>query len=221
MSKYQFHLLGFLLIFVFWNILFWCDNKQPLLFSFHVFYKKTSVPPLSRGIESVNFTPLRYDNLGKFRIAYHSNGRSRNSCSRVQSQNSIKHGTLLNPDFMNINGNLWIFMNFERALRVCLFLNTFLERSFEFVKCLVCQLCFCTLDFVWIPFSVQVLNSKFFQYFKASDTYKRRQKPHTNHFKKVYFPSFWSKSVWFLDQNSWQNFLSFHWIGTYITIFMK
>ena len=180
--------------------------------NFHVF-TKISVPELSRSFESVILKQFRYDNLGKFRIAYHSNGRS-----RAQSQN---HETLLNPHFMNINGNLWIFMNFERALRVCLFLNTFLERSFEFVKCLVCQLCFCTLDFVWIPFSVQVLNSKFFQYFKASDTYKRRQKPHTNHFKKVYFPSFWSKSVWFLDQNSWQNFLSFHWIGTYITIFMK
>ena len=139
-----------------------------------------------------------------FRSAYHSNS---GSCAiwEIRHENE----TSLNPHFMrgmNFNGNLWIFMNFERALRVCLFLNTFLERSFEFVKCLVCQLCFCTLDFVWIPFSVQVLNSKFFQYFKASDTYKRRQKPHTNHFKKVYFPSFWSKSVWFLDQNSRQNF---------------
>ena len=119
---------------------------------FHVF-TKISVPILSRSFESVNLKQFRYDNLGKFRSAYHSNGRSRNSRSRVQSQNSIKHETLLNPHFMNINGNLWIFMNFERALRVCLFLNTFLERSFEFVKCLVWQLCFCTLDFVWIPFS--------------------------------------------------------------------
>ena len=113
--------------------------------------------------------------------------------------------TLLNPHFMNINGNLWIFMNFERALRVCLFLNTFLERSFEFVKCLVCQLCFCTLDFVWIPFSGVKFKifSKSFQFFLPIliNLVKNLTQ---NHLKKVYFASFWSKSVWFLDQNSWQ-----------------
>ena len=131
--------------------------------------------------------------------------------------------TLLNPHFMNINGNLWIFMNFERALRVCLFLNTFLERSFEFVKCLVCQLCFCTLDFVWIPFSGVKFKifSKSFQFFLPILINVVKDLTQ-NHFKKVYFASFWSKSVWFLDQNFWQNiFLSFHWIDTYITIFMK
>lgn len=118
--------------------------------------------------------------------------------------------TLLNPHFMNINGNLWIFMNFERALRVCLFLNTFLERSFEFVKCLVCQLCFCTLDFVWIPFSGVKFKifSKSFQFFLPIliNVVKNLTQ---NHFKKVYFASFWSKSVWFLDQNFWQNFFIF------------
>ena len=141
---------------------------------------------------------------GKFRATFHLNGRSQNSRSRVQSQN---HGTLLNPHFMNINGNLWIFMNFERALRVCLFLNTFLERSFEFVKCLVCQLCFCTLDFVWIPFSGVKFKifSKSFQFFLPIliNLVKNLTQ---NHLKKVYFPSFWSKSVWFLDQNFWQIF---------------
>ena len=118
--------------------------------------------------------------------------------------------TLLNPHFMNINGNLWIFMNFERALRVCLFLNTFLERSFEFVKCLVCQLCFCTLDFVWIPFSGVKFKifSKSFQFFLPILINVVKDLTQ-NHFKKVYFASFWSKSVWFLDQNFWQNFFIF------------
>ena len=109
---------------------------------------------------------------------------------------------------MNVNGNLWIFMNFERAIRVCLFFNTFLKRSFEFVKCLVCQLCFCTLDFVWIPFVrfFRCLGVKFknFQISRLPVLINVAKKPNTNHLKLVYFASFWSKSVWFLDQNSWQ-----------------
>ena len=50
------------------------------------------------------------------------------------------------------------------------------------------------------PFSggtgAQMLNSKVFKNFKVSGTYKRREKPHTNHFKNfllVYFAS--KKSV--------------------------
>ena len=168
MSKYQFHLLGFFINFYF--------LKHFILVQLWIFTFLQKDSRLSRSIECQfdgNFGKI-WENFGAHTIQMTVHKIPVHVC------NLRTHGTLLNPHFMNINGNLWIFMNFERALRVCLFLNTFLERSFEFVKCLVCQLCFCTLDFVWIPFSGVKFKifSKFFSKF-SSDTYKRRQRPHT------------------------------------------